>query len=437
VTAPITKVPITTVPIAPTSRARGRRLVAFATLALVVVGVLVTLGALGDRAVAASASTSREEAVSELQNVRASIDDTLALLKEGKRREALAQSRAGYLDHFEYVEIPLRLADAELTLTAEQKFAEIRNAISSDASTESIRDQIIDLRTIIDSAERKLTDPGLTAPLLVTTQSFVIIFREGLEAVLLLTALIGYLEAAKATQFRRPILLGVGLAFLATVVTVFVFQAVLSLAPASRDVLEACVALLAVVMLVWVSFWLISRLEHKRWMEFLRSRVWTAVSLGSGASLVLIGFTAVYREGFETVLFYQALADFGNGLSGWIALGFGLGVIALAGVVWAIFRLGQRVPVKVFMTAAVALVMLTSIAFLGNAVAELQAADRIATTPLPGWPRFPIYVAEATGYRPTVQTVVAQAALAVLYLLGALWVFVVSPARTRDRQLAT
>ena len=167
------------------------------------------------------AGTSRSEAIDQLQTVRTSIDDTLALLKDGKREQALSQSRSGYLDHFEYVEIPLRLADAELTLDAEQKFAEIRNSISGGDSTEHIRQQIIELRGIIDDAERKLTNPGLTAPLLVTTQSFIIIFREGLEAVLLLAALLGYLEAAKATQFRRPILIGVGLAALATVATVF------------------------------------------------------------------------------------------------------------------------------------------------------------------------------------------------------------------------
>ena len=73
------------------------------------------------------------------------------------------------------------------------------------------------------------------------------------------------------------------------------------------------------VVLFWVSFWLIARLEHERWMEFLKARVWTAVSLGSTASLVLIGFTAVYREGFETALFYEALLSFGTGPRLWIA----------------------------------------------------------------------------------------------------------------------
>ena len=89
----------------------ARRLVVVATMALLMVGALVALGASNDRADAATTSTSRSEAISELQVVRTSINETLSLLKEGKREQALAQSRAGYLDHFEYVEIPLRLAD--------------------------------------------------------------------------------------------------------------------------------------------------------------------------------------------------------------------------------------------------------------------------------------------------------------------------------------
>ena len=219
------------------------------------------------------------------------------------------------------------------------------------------------------------------------------------------------------------------LAGIATVATVFLLQAVISVAPASRELMEALTGVLAVVVLFWVSFWLISRLEHKRWMEFLKARVWTAVSLGSTASLVLIGFTAVYREGFETVLFYQALLSFDTGLEIWTAVGFGLGVLALAACAFAIFKLGRSLPLKTFLTVAVSLVILTSIAFLGNAIAGLQEADVIQYTRLSGWPRLPIYLAQATGYRPDLEVVVGQAALAFVYALGAIYMFVLRPRR--------
>jgi high-affinity iron transporter len=404
-------------------------------LALAGVAMFVLL-AFAPAAGAAGTDVSRSQAIDQLQRVRVSMNETLALFKAGKSGQALKQSQAGYLNHFEYVEIPLRVADPQFTLDAESKFAEVRQAIR-DGRTGDVRDRIIELRGIVDEAERKLSSPGLTAPLLVTSQSFLIIFREGLEAVLLLSVLLGYLEAAKATQFRRPILWGVGLALLATLATVVAVHFLFELAPVSREVMEAATALLAVAVLFWVSFWLISRLEHQRWMEFLKARVWTAVSLGSAASLMLIGFTAVYREGFETVLFYEALFSFGQGLGGWILLGFGLGIAALVAVTVAIFKLGRRLPVKAFLSFAVVLLMATSIAFLGNAVYELQQADVIGYHPLVGWPRLPIYLAQATGYYPTRETVFAQVALLAVYLIGALWMFVGRPALQRSRRPST
>ena len=84
-------------------------------------------------------------------------------------------------------------------------------------------------------------------------------------------------------------------------------------------------------MLFYVSFWLIARLDQRRRMEFLQARVWKAVAVGSATSLALVGFTAVYREGFETVLFYQAMFSFGEGLQAWIVAGMLPRRVVLAG----------------------------------------------------------------------------------------------------------
>lgn len=406
-----------------------KRLLGF--VALLAVALLAGAGWAGTAGAADTGVVSRDQGIAKLQDTRRSIDRTLQLIKDGRAEQAFEEARSGYLTHFELVEVPLRVADNRLTIEAEGKFAEIRQMIRSGAPVEEIRDEIIKLRGLMDEAERKLTDTGLGAPAIVTAQSFLILFREGFEVVLLLAVLLGYLEAAKAGQYMRPILGGVGLAVVATVITVLLMPTLFSLLPVGREVLEAITALLAVVVLFYVSFWLIARLEHKRWLEFVKARMWRAVSLGSAASLVLVGFTAVYREGFETALFYQALLTFGTGLGAYIALGIGLGVVALAVVVYGMFRLGRKMPIKVFMNTAVAFVMVTSIAFLGNAVHTLQSADVVPYTVLAGWPRLPIFLAEATGYWPTLQVVVAQLALTAVYIGGAVYVFVVKPRAAR------
>jgi high-affinity iron transporter len=398
------------------------------------VGILLAIGLWGGVASGSTSQTtgnSREEAIRELETTRETIDQTLRLLDAGRRDEAFAVSKAGYLDHFEVVEIPLRIADPELTLKAEETFAEIRALTKSNASTGEVRDKIVELRGLINDAERKLTEQGLSAPMLAFTQAFTVLFREGLEVVLLLSVLLGYLESTKNSQYKKPVLYGVAAAGVATVVTFFAVDAIFSALPFGREVLEAIVALLAVVVLFYVSFWLISRLEHRRWLEFLKARVWTAVSAGSVGSLALIGFTSVYREGFETALFFQALTTFGTGLGVWVAAGAITGALALSVIAFLIFRYGRKLPIRQFLSIAVILVMATSVAFLGNAVKSLQEAAVLDFHRLEGWPRLPIFLAQTTGYHPTVEVVVAQASLALVYLLGALYMFVIRPRRDR------
>jgi high-affinity iron transporter len=228
------------------------------------------------------------------------------------------------------------------------------------------------------------------------------------------------------------VLLGLG----ATALTYLILRSVLAVLPVGREVLEAVVAAVAVAVLLYISFWLIARLEHRRWMEFLRSRVFNAVSIGSTTALVLVGFTAMYREGLETALLYQALVEFGAGLGEWILIGLLGGLVALTVVSYLIFRLGRRLPVKAFLAGAVVLLMVTSVAFLGNAVRSLQTADLMGLTPV-GLPRAPIFLAQALGYWPSVQTLLAQAGLIVVYLAGVLWLLVIRPRRTREAQWAS
>jgi high-affinity iron transporter len=406
----------------------ARRLLALLTLTA---GVAVLAQATPALAASGQGSVSRDTAIEQLRAASVTIDQSLALMKAGKREQAFEVSKSGYLKHFELVEIPLRAANAGLTLKAEEKFAEIRAAMRTGAPTSDVRASVVELRELVTDAERQLTSKGIAAPSVVFGQSFIIMLREGLEAVLLLAILFGYLESTKNGRYRKYILYGVGAAAAVTVASVFLIDQLFAVLPFGREVLEAITALLAVAVLLYVSFWLIARLEQRRWLEFLKARIWTAVSAGSAVSLVLIGFTSVYREGFESVLFYQALNTFGAGLGLYIALGAAAGAAVLAVLALLTFKYGRKLPIKVFLTTAVCFVMATSVAFLGNAISALQVADVLSFTRLDSWPHLPIFLAQATGYSPTQETVIAQALLASVYVSGAIWVFGVRPARQR------
>jgi high-affinity iron transporter len=404
--------------------------------ALVVLLAALALLALAAPAFGAGGASSLERGRQEIAKSRALLDQSLRAFKAGHRARAYALSRSAYLDHFEFVEIPLRLRNPNLVLDTEFKFAQLRNDIRDGASLGTIRADTADVRSGLLDVDRELARKGVAAPAVAFGFSFSILFREGVEAVLLIAILLGSLQAGAASNYKRPLALGVGAAVAATAVVFALATLVIDVAPLSRELLEAVTALVAVVVLVIVSFWLVSRLEHRRRMEFMRARVASAMAAGTTAAFAGLGFTAVFREGFETVLFYQALALFAQGLILWVVLGAVAAAVALGGVGYAILGLGKRLPLKPMLVTGAGILLLLSVAFVGNAVRSLQSADLLAATPV-SWPRLPVFLAELTGIHPTSQGLVAQTALLAVYVAGAVYVFAWQPARRRRRVAET
>src|ERR687884_341587 len=373
---------------------------------IAVLAAVVALLALAGNAFAADSSIARGHR--EIDKSRVLLGQSLEAYKAGDRERAYALSKKAYLDHFEFVEIPLRLRDPNLVLDTEFKYAALRNDIRDGAPVSKIRSDTATVRAALVDVDRALSRRGVAAPAVAFGFSFSILFREGVEAALLIAILLGSLAAGSAANYKRPLAIGVG----------------------------AAVPAAAVVVLIAVSFWLVSRLEHRRRMEFMRARVASAMAAGTTAAFVGLGFTAVFREGFETVLFYQALALFAQGLILWVVLGAVAATIALGGVGYAILGLGKRLPLKPMLITGAGVLLLLSIAFVGNAVRSLQSADMLAANPV-DWPRLPVFLAELTGIHPTTQGLAVQAALLVVYVLGALYVFAWQPAPRRRRVAET
>jgi high-affinity iron transporter len=406
----------------PTARGRAARLLAL--VGLVLLGLVAAPSALA--ADASGTSAARDE----IEQSRTMLVQALDAARSGDRDGAYKIARSAYLDHFEAAEVPLRLRAPNLTLDLEFEFATLRNDIRDGAPISQLEDDVVSIRTGLDSAEKTLSSTGYAAPLLAFGYSFSILFREGVEAVLLIAILLGSLDAGRAKGYRRPLSLGVVAALVATAITWVLATLVLDIAPVQRELLEAVTALLAVVVLAFVSFWLLQRLEHRHWMEFMRARVASAVAAGSAIAFAGLGFTAVYREGFETVLFYQALAFFADGLELWVVLGAVTAVVALAVIGYAVLKLGRRLPLKPMLMTSATILLLLSVALVGNAVRALQEADKIDVTPVASsLARPPIFVAELTGIHPTREGLMAQAVVLLIYALGALYMFAWRPFR--------
>jgi high-affinity iron transporter len=391
---------------------------------------ILVVGLLAGAAPASAAETSIDRGRREISEARTLVARALDAVKAGDRRSAYQLAREAYLDHFEYVEIPLRLRNPNLVLDTEFAFAQLRNDIRDGASLGTVRRDTADVRQGLLDVDRELAAKGVAAPLVAFGFSFSILFREGIEAVLLLGILLGSLAAGSASNYKRPLAWGVGAAVGASLVVFALTTLVIDIAPVSRELLEAVTALIAVVVLVLVSFWLVARLEQRRRMEFMRARVAGAMAAGSAIAFAGLGFTAVFREGFETVLFYQALVLFADGLELWVVLGAVAGAIALGAAGYAILGLGKRLPLKPMLITGASILLLLSVAFTGNAVRSLQSADLLGATPV-GSPRLPVFLAELTGIHPTREGLIVQAALFAVFALGALYVFAWQPARRR------
>ena len=402
---------------------------ALITLLTIVASLAVAAPALG-------ATVTTERAQQEIDRSRVILGQSLDALKAGDRDKAYALSRVAYLDHFEFVEIPLRLRNPNLVIDTEFKYAKLRNDIRDGASVARIRSDTAIVRAALVDVDRELAKKGVAAPLVAFGFSFSILFREGVEAVLLIAILLGSLAAGSASNYKRPLALGIGAALAATGVLFVLATLVIDIAPLSRELLEAGTALIAVVVLIGVSFWLLARLEHRRRMEFMRARVASAMAAGTTAAFAGLGFTAVFREGFETVLFYQALALFAEGLILWVVLGAVAAAVALAGVAYAILKLGKQLPLRPMLIAGASVLLLLSIAFVGNAVLSLQSADYLTATPV-AHPRLPVFLAELTGIHPTKQGLLIQGVMLGIYVLGAIYVFAWQPARRRRRVAET
>jgi len=360
--------------------------------------------------------------------IRERLEETLLQYSRGDIQSAHANARSAYLDSYEFVEIPLRAIDPDFTLEVEYQFATLRNLIKQEAPQKEIQDVIVSIRRNLDESERIVTGTGEIAPAIAFTSSFAVIFREGLESVLILGAVLTYLEASRNTKFKPYVYYGIIAAIAATIVTWFLASYIVDISGASRELVEAVAALSATAVLFYVSFWILNKIEHKKWMEFVKAKVWQAGATGGFMVFVMLSFFTVYREGFETVLFYQAMFGFAKYMELFVALGFVIGIVSLLAVFFVMRKLGRSLPLRVLFGLTMGIGSYLSIAFLGNAIRELQILDIIPYTSMLGIiPRLDINTAAMTGVYPTLETLIGQLMLLGIYLFAASYVLISKP----------
>jgi high-affinity iron transporter len=338
--------------------------------------------------------------------VRRQLDSVVALRSERAAFDA-------YLA-FEEVETDVRARNAGLASRLEGEFARLRERAAAGAETDELRAIQRELLGDLENAERVATDKASATNLFV--QSFLLLTREGFEAILIIAALMTFLTKAGVPARRREVAWGAWAAVGASAATAVLFEVLVETTPGQREALEGFTMLLAVVVLFYVSYWLLSKIEADKWTAFLKGKLQSALSSGSTLALASVAFLAVYREGVETILFYKALlVSGGTGAVGAVVGGVALGAAALVVLYILIMRLGVRIPMKAFFAVTGALLYYMAFVFAGKGVAELQEGRLIGTTVIPAleWLRVPFL-----GVYPTVQSLVPQVVLIVLLVVA-------------------
>jgi len=350
----------------------------------------------------------------------AKTDEAVAAYRNGDRAGALQLTVVAYLEGYELIERPLANVDEQLMHEGERAMMALRDLVRTEAPLPEVEAQAQRVAAVLERARERLDAGALTAGTAFTS-SLVILLREGLEALLVVAAIVAFLRKAD----RRDALLWVHGGWISAILLGMVTWAVASYAidvsGAHRETTEGVTGLVAAAMLVYVGYWLHNRSSAQAWNRFIKDTVGAALESSTLWAMAGVSFLAVYREMFETVLFYQALwVQAGEAGRGAVLGGLLAAVGALGAIGWGIFRYSVRLPLGPFFNVMSALMCVLAVVLAGKGVAALQEAGVVGASTI-GVPAVPML-----GVFPTIQTLAVQAA--VIVCIGVLLFF----ARHRD-----
>ncbi len=350
------------------------------------------------------------QAPASLALVREKLAASLDAFRKGDRRAAKEIALSAYLDGFEPVEPTLGARDATLLSRIEGGMGEYRAAIDRGVSADDLANRALVLNGLFDDAEAALA-PSASSSASTFLGAFTILLREGLEALLIIVAMIAFLRKAERTEVLPYVHGGWAGALAAGLLTWFVATYAIGISGASRELTEGFGSLFAAVVLLSVGIWMHGKAQADQWQRYIRDKMAHALSGRSAWVLCGLAFVVVYREVFETILFYAALWAQGNG--GALLAGAGAAVLLLAMIAWVMLRYSRQLPIAQFFSYSSWLMAGLTVVLAGKGVAALQEAGIIAIAPLAAAPRLSML-----GIFPTWQSILAQFAMVAAIIFG-------------------
>jgi high-affinity iron transporter len=336
--------------------------------------------------------------------------ESLAALEKGDNANASRLALSAYLDGFEPVEAALAVKNKVLLTEIEKAMGVYRGAISAGKLAEAralegqLQARLTQAQDALNTAEEE--------PLGVFLGALTIVLREGIEALLVIVAMIAFLKKAERHDVLMTVHAGWITALLAGGLTWFAATYLVEVSGASRELTEGFSAIFAAVVLLSVGIWMHQKSVAGRWQAYIRDKLSAALNRQSAIMLFILAFVTVYREVFETVLFYAALWTEGTGV--YLLAGLALGIAILGAIAWIMLRTSARLPIGRFFAVSSALVAVLAVVLIGKGVAALQEAGMLDVTPIA------IPNVDLLGIYPSLQTVAAQVIVALIVVVSML-----------------
>lgn len=346
-----------------------------------------------------------------LEYTASTLDKSLAAYRAGDRDQAYDLSVAAYLEGFELVESSLDNIDTQARKSTEKALMAYRQSLQDGLPVAQAEQRLAEAKTKLDQAAKLLGSDGLSWSLSFIS-GLLILLREGLEAILVLAAVLAFLRNTGQQSAIRSVNIGWGLALVAGFATWAVAAYVIDVGGAQRELLEGSTALFASVMVLWLGVWMHDRRHAAAWQDYIKSSL---VSGGGRFGFAVLAFFSVYRELFEVILFYETLwLQAGPAGHQAVLAGGATALVLLVGLAWVILRGSAKLPLSLFFSINAGLLCALSVVFAGHGVKALQEAGVLGTRPVA------FFEFDWLGIHPDVYSLSAQAValLAILVLYG-------------------
>jgi len=345
-----------------------------------------------------------------LDYTAATLDKSIAAYRAGDHDQAYDLSVAAYLEGFELVESSLDNVDANVRKDTEKSLMAYRQSLQDGLPVAQAQERLDTAKAKLKESAGLLGSDGLSWSLSFIS-GLLILLREGLEAILVLAAILAFLRNTGQQSAVRSVNVGWGLALVAGLATWALAAYVIDVSGSQRELLEGATALFASVMVLWLGVWMHDRRHAAAWQDYIKSSL---VGGGGRFGFAILAFFSVYRELFEVILFYETLwLQAGPAGHNAVLAGGATALVLLVGLAWVILRGSAKLPLALFFSINAGLLCALSVVFAGHGVKALQEAGIFGTRPVPFF-EFDWLGIHADAYSLSAQ-VVAIIAIVVLY----------------------